>query len=435
MAAGTYQLTVTDANGCTDVDSITLTEPTGVTTAVATSSFPSGTTISCFGAADGTIDLTPSGGIPGYTYSWTGPGGFSDTVGNLSNLSAGNYQYTVTDTNGCAINGNVFMTQPGQMIVNAAGWLYNGGKNISCFGESDGKVSLLVFGGTPGYSQLWSGPNGFSSTATFIDSLSVGTYFVTVFDNQGCTATDSIELTQPDSLKINLNFTDINCPGGSDGSVTAFVTGGAMPYSYTWNPLTDTVANVSNLTPGVYALTVTDANGCMDQASATLQVQGSIPVVNLGNDTTTSNGDPLLLNAGSGFSSYSWQDGSTGSTFLATVDGTYWVEVTNANGCTGSDTIQVSIGPVGIEDLVESVQVKLYPNPTRHDLTLEWDRVVPTSGTLQILSSLGTQVHMEPFAFGTERSKTIPMAQLAAGLYFVRIVSGDQQYVFRIEKQ
>jgi hypothetical protein len=101
LPAGPYTVIVTDANGCTETATITLTEPSGLTQAVTAFTYPSGTNISCFGLSDGSIDLTITGGTPGFIYDWTGPNGYTSTSEDPTGVAAGTYNVTVTDDNGC----------------------------------------------------------------------------------------------------------------------------------------------------------------------------------------------------------------------------------------------------------------------------------------------------------------------------------------------
>ena len=140
LTAGTYNVTVTDAHGCTATTSATVTEPTAISTSATT------TDVSCNGAANGSVDLTVTGGTSPYTYTWSN----SATTQDMTGLSAGKYDVTVTDAHGCTANASVTLTEPTSLSASATAG------NVSCNGGSDGSVDLTVTGGTAPYTYAWS---------------------------------------------------------------------------------------------------------------------------------------------------------------------------------------------------------------------------------------------------------------------------------------
>jgi len=174
IAAGTYSVTVTDANGCTDTASITITEPTAISTSI------TATTVSCNGGTDATIDLTVMGGTAPYTYLWDN----SAITEDLSGLTSGTYEVIVTDDYGCTATTSVTVTEPTAISISALV------TSLTCNGASDGAIDLTVSGGTAPYSFSWSN----TMTTEDISNLSEGNYNVTVTDDNGCTATESVTL-------------------------------------------------------------------------------------------------------------------------------------------------------------------------------------------------------------------------------------------------
>ncbi len=191
LTAGTYTVTVTDANGCQATQSFTITEPTAISTATGTQ-----TNVSCNGGTNGTASVTPSGGAPGYTYSWSPSGG---TNAIATGLAAGTYTVTVTDANGCTATRDYTLTEP-TAISTATG----SQTNASCNGETNGSASVTPSGGTPGYTYSWSPSGGTAATAT---GLAAGTYTVTVTDANGCTATRNYTLTEPAAIDATITLT------------------------------------------------------------------------------------------------------------------------------------------------------------------------------------------------------------------------------------
>ncbi|CAH8285920.1 putative secreted protein (Por secretion system target) [Mariniflexile fucanivorans] len=260
LTAGTWTCTVTDANGCTTTQSFTVTQPSAL---VATAS--SQTNLACNGGSDGSATVSASGGTPSYTYSWAPSGGTGATA---SGLSAGTYTVTVTDANGCIATRSFTITQPTALVATASSQT-----NLSCNGGSDGSATVSASGGIPSYTYSWA-PSG--GTGAMASGLSAGTYTVTVTDANGCIATRSFTITQPTALMASITSqTNITCNGGATGAASVAATGGTAPYTYLWSNGA-TTASISGVDAGIYNVTVTDANGCTDTASATISTDTTI---------------------------------------------------------------------------------------------------------------------------------------------------------------
>ena len=272
LVAGSYNITVTDATGCTSSISRTLTQPTPL---VAT---PTATNYSCFGQT-GAISLAVSGGTGNRSYSWTGPGGFTATSQNINGLLAGTYNVTVTDANACTTTATATVTGPTTAVAVAL----NSKTNVSCNGNSNGAINITASGGTPNYTYAWSD----GSAAEDRTGLAAGTYTVTVTDLNGCTATRTETIMQPTPLVLTSSKTDPSCPPGgnpsvsSNGAIDLTVSGGTGPFTYNWADLTPPPTEPQDrtgLTAGTYMVTVTDNNGCTAMTSVTLTNLNPNPV-------------------------------------------------------------------------------------------------------------------------------------------------------------
>jgi hypothetical protein len=327
LAAGSYTVTVTDANGCTATRNYTLTQPTAISTATG-----SQTNVSCNGGTNGSASVSPSGGTPGYTYSWSPSGG---TAAMATGLAAGSYTVTVTDANGCTATRNYTITQP-TAISTATG----SQTNVSCNGGTNGSASVSPSGGTPGYTYSWSPSGGTAATAT---GLAAGSYTVTVTDANGCTATRNYTLTQPTAISTATGSqTNVSCNGGTNGSASVSPSGGTPGYTYSWSPSGGTAATATGLAAGSYTVTVTDANGCTATRNYTL-TQPTVISTATGSQTNVScnsgtNGSASVSPSGGtpGYT-YSWSPtGGTAATATGLAAGSYTVTVTDANGCTAT---------------------------------------------------------------------------------------------------
>ncbi len=197
LVAGTYQVTITDANSCAPLvgPQITITEPVQPPQLVLTQSQVNNV---CFGGNTGSISITASGGTAPYTYTWTGPNGFTSTNEDLSALASGTYQVTVRDANACTtlVGPQITITQPTQLALTQSQ------VNNVCFGGNSGSISITASGGTAPYTYAWTGPNGFTSTTEDLQNLVAGTYQVTITDTNSCAALvgPQITITQPTQL-------------------------------------------------------------------------------------------------------------------------------------------------------------------------------------------------------------------------------------------
>jgi hypothetical protein len=278
LRAGTYSVTVTDANGCSTSSSFTLTEPAQLLSSGVAATYVCGHNVSCAGSNDGSINLTVTGGASctAYTYLWSN----GATTEDVSNLTAGNYSVTVTDANGCSTTSNFTLTEPDELRVRSiTSATFECGYNISCNGASDGSIDLTPEGGATCVAYTYNWSNG--ATTEDLGGLTAGTYNVTVTDANGCSTTASITLTQPALLQssgIAATYacgTNVSCNGANDGSINLTATGGADCRAYTFNWSNGaTTEDVSNLTAGTYSVTVTDANGCSTTSSFTLTEPG-----------------------------------------------------------------------------------------------------------------------------------------------------------------
>jgi len=326
LASGTYSVLVTDVNGCTTAQSFNITAPTALT------SSSTATDVLCFGGSTGSGVVTVSGGTPGYSFSWSPAGGTNDTA---TGLVAGTYVVTVTDLNGCSVTQSVIVNQPLQLTTTTTT------TPVNC--TTLGSATTSPSGGTGSYTYAWA-PSG--GTAATESNLNAGTYTVTITDVNGCTVTQTASITQVATMSLGGSSTNSDCFNSNNGSATVTVTGGNGPYTYQWSPAGGNNANASNLSAGSYTCLVTDANGCTATTAFTIGQPAQItssgssvpPTCNGGIGSATVSG----ITGGTSPYTYSWSP-SGGTSATANVGfGSYTCTITDANGCTGTQSVAVS---------------------------------------------------------------------------------------------
>jgi len=333
LTAGSYTLTVTGNNGCSSSATVTITQPTQLTGAITT------TNVSCFGGNNGSAIVTPVGGVGPYTYLWSN----AQITQTASNLILGIYTCTVTDLNGCQISVAANITQPTLLTLSLASQT-----NILCFGGTNGALTVTGSGGTGLYLySLNNGPNQVSPTFT---NLTAGTYTIRATDANSCIATTTVTLTQPTALTITGGVTWVTCFNACDGELLANVGGGTPGYTYLWSNGATTNPAIG-LCAANYSVLVTDANGCQIAMTfilgqpnlLTVGINGLPTSICIDQQSTLSSN----VNGGTPAYTYTWSNGSNNAntTVSPTTTTTYSVQITDANGCTATNTVVISVNP------------------------------------------------------------------------------------------
>jgi hypothetical protein len=428
LGAGTYSVTVTDSKNCSLNGSVTITESGSMNLkAIATN-------ITCNGSANGSIALTVSGGAAPYKYKWSNGSSTED----LSNLSAGGYTVTVTDSKNCSASASVNITAPDALTASSS----SNGNN----------ATVAANGGTPPYSYSWTG--GLSGAVQ--NNLASGTYTVTVTDANKCTTTASIVVEEmltichippgnpnnPQTITIgksalpahlahgdrvgacasNTNNTAVmedkcagfataialqgnpSCNGGNDGKINLIVTMGASPYNYKWSNGA-TSKDLTNLSAGSYSVEVTDANNCSAKASAILTQPAVFTATASGTPSCTgaATGTATVnTNGGTGPYKYKWSNGSQDQNISNLESGTYTVIVTDAGNC--SATANVNITPLAAISLTS-----VNTSPGCHGMN---------NGNINLTPSGG----LSPYAYQwSNGANTQDLTNISAGSYSVKV--------------
>jgi gliding motility-associated-like protein len=337
VPADAYQVTVTDNNGCEYVDVVNVLEPAEL---LLTNTYVD---VSCYGGNNGAINLTVTGGIPAYNYTWTNSlGAIVGTSQDLLTLVAEIYSVEVVDNNGCIANLTQEIIQPNLPISTTTDVV-----DVLCFGENTGEIDLTASGGTPPFSFSWTSGQ---STEDILNMLA-GTYGYTVIDNNGCVETGSAFIDQPLApLDVTFIITDVNCFGESNGSIDLTVTGGTAPYTFTWTnstySLSYTQEDLINFVADSYRFEVTDANGCT--FADTLEINQPDEIVLTLNPThvlcygEATGSIDLTVVGGVAPYTYLWNTGFTTEDLSGLIAGNYSVTVTDDHNCDMSASITIN---------------------------------------------------------------------------------------------
>ena len=390
LSTGVYGVTITDGNGCTAEGSDQLFQ------SITLQSNPLPNSTSCQGSPDGFIEVDVWGGTAPYSFIWSN----GDSTQSSYGLTEGFYSITITDMVGCTSVSQATVEGPAPITLNVQGI-----SNVSCVGGSDGAIFADAFGGNPGYTYVWNT----TDTLTFIQNLSAGVYTVTITDATNCTGIGNVTVLEPEPFQTFMFGSSI-CNGSNDGTATAVVSGGVLPYQYMWSN-GDSTSQIENLTEGIYYVTVTDINQCTITDSITVNLSNTILVSNPSSTMITCSG----LNNGSAMISpsggvapytYNWSNGATDSIASGLAPGTYTVEVFDLFNCSFTETFNIT-----------------EPSALSIDATVTNLNCGVAIGSISIIPSGG----MPPYSiewFNGSNSDTI--SNLGAGTYAVNITDANQ---------
>jgi len=329
----TFYVTITDANDCMGMDTVTVVVYADLSCTSAETSAPT-----C-GASNGEATVTIVGGTAPYTYLWDDVS--AQTTEVASGLTAGVYSVVVTDANDCTTSCSVTLTDIGGPSCTAAE------TSAPTCGASNGEAAVMVSEGTAPYTYLWDDASG--QTTASATGLAAGTYTVEVTDANNCTTSCSVTLTDIGGPSCLAAETSAPTCGASNGEAAVTVSEGTAPYTYLWDDASgQTTASATGLAAGTYTVAVTDANNCTTSCSVTLTDVGG-PTCTAEEITAptcgASNGEAsVTVSEGTAPYTYLWDDASGQTTASATglPAGTYTVEVTDANNCTTNCSVTLT---------------------------------------------------------------------------------------------
>jgi gliding motility-associated-like protein len=344
VPAGTYNVTVTDANGCTEIISYDLLQPDLLQFATKDS-----TATLCYSDSSGTAEVSGLGGTQPYSFYWTNAKTDGDTLpssgASISGLPYGYVYIELKDANGCQAFDSIFIDQPTKLTA------ITDSVPTTCSADI-GQAIIKVAGGTLDYTYLWVNSSLVEvATADTAKGLSAGIYSVTVTDGNLCTLDTTVTVTDDSDLEVKIDTTnDVLCNGGNNGKIFIDVIGGTANYSYSWKKggiVVSTDSTASSLTEGYYTIEVTDANGCIASADTTIYEPLLLTVNHIVNNEPTcfgtATGSATVIPIG-GVTPYTylWPSGETSDTDINLSAGDYSVEVTDSNGCVINHTVTLT---------------------------------------------------------------------------------------------
>lgn len=319
LTASSYNVVVTDSKGCSAACISSVVEPGCFLTLNIT-----GTNVKCNSGTDGSINVSPSGNNSPVTYDWSD----GSNTPSISNLTAGTYTVTVTESPTCFATASYTVTEPS--ALNPICTKIDASSN----GNYDGLANVDVTGGTLPYTYLWS--NG--ATTQSISNLAVGTYSVTINDANNCTTSCSSVVNEPNcTITANAIGTNISCNGNQNGTVSVSVNGNIGAITYSWSNGA-TTKNISNLPAGTYTVTIAESPTCFATASYTITEPAALTVTCTKSDVTTTGGSDgtasVMIGGGTTPYYYNWSNGEITASIINLTAGTYNITVSDSNNCT-----------------------------------------------------------------------------------------------------
>ncbi len=388
LTAGNYEVTATDENNCTIIESVSINEPmSAVTAGILVTNQPN-----C-GNADGTLSAFGDDGTPGYTFLWND--GSTNAV--LTNIPAGDYSVTVTDSNGCTSSTEASLTE-NEGIQLAA----NNVINNECNGGSLGSASISAAGGEGTYTYIWSN----SGTNATENNLAAGAYTITVTDTGNCSGEITIEITEPLPYIANETITHIICAGANNGSISIAPTGGTGTLTYLWN-IGSTGTEINNLIPGIYSVSITDELDCTSEKEFVIEEPEAILIEVINTMIPNCPGDStgmieISATGGTGTLSYLWSNGDTTTNISNLENGDYTISISDSNGCMVDQSFTLD-DPFEIEAMATEVMPSCFDS---------------NDGSLSLLTTGGTGNYIYSWETG---GSTPTITNIASGEYNVTI--------------
>lgn len=396
LSAAIYNCQVIDANACATELNVNISTPDSLGFVYEMNP------VTCFGGSNGNLSVFPFGGGGPYTYSWDNP----TLNGRVNlNLESGNYSVTITDVNGCTIDGDIYISSPDALVLNAVSM-----GAPTCVGLSDGWLVASASGGVGVLTYDW-GP---LSGNQLISGIAVGDYNLMVTDDLGCELDSVITLNADQVLTVNIDsISSISCNGMGDGYLAISVEGGQEPYNYDWNEMLSGNI-VEGLNSGSYTVTITDNMGCVITLAEMQIMEPDSLILELSKEDILCYGQPSgniysVVNGGTAPYEYTWNTSTSNPDMLGIPEGSYSLTITDAHQCSASSMAEIH-EPDSLIGIVQQVEMMA---SCYGGLTL---------GSIDLLVTGG----VEPYAFEwSNGDSTQNISGLYPGVYNATLVDNN----------
>jgi hypothetical protein len=403
LCAGNYTLNILVNGTICESAGFNISQPNPISIAGAVNN------VQCCGAANGAVVIAVSGGTAPYYFQWNGSNNFSSTSQNIAQLPTGQYSVQVTDANGCSDTVTYTITEPDCFTPSLDSVV-----NTPCQG---GSVFYTFNGGTgPYYSELYLNGLVCNSLGSeeeeqlSVNGLISGLYVLNLTDATGCSNFQQFNINSPTPISAQTNLSSPNCSGDMNGMINLTLTGGSGTLTYVWIN-GETTEDIINIGAGIYSVTITDSLGCIILYSYTLTEPSQIVI----NCSINGNAIDITVSGGTPGYTFSWSNGATTEDLSNLSSGTYSVIVTDANGCTSTQSFTVD--NVGLEQQ-QSVELQVFPNPTNDELTIRGSVNSLGHHSYVIQDSYGRKVLEGSFE---DNEENLSVAHLAPGLYQLHV--------------
>lgn len=364
--------------------------------------------VNCNGSCDGSATVTAVDGSSPYTYLWSN----GQSTETATGLCAGSYSVTVTDASSATSVSSATITEPAALTLSVS--------QTPDSGASNGTATAVPSGGTSPYTYLWSNAQT-SATAT---GLAAGSVSVTITDANGCTGSGSVTVIAYGTLYGSVTSANSTCYGVCDGSASVTAFDGTPPYSYLWST-GDTTSAISGLCDSTYTVTITDSNtatftvsAIITQPAALVTTITSTPDSGFGNGTATAS-----VTGGSAPYTYLWNNGQSAATATGLSAGTVTVTITDANGCTKTDSTDILLG---ISAMSFQASLKIYPNPSNGNFSLEITSMMTGSYTVTVMDDKGQRIYREKLLLSSGQNiYPVDLGSVRKGIYIIQVLSDE----------
>ena len=396
LAAGNYSVIIEDENNCSSIIDVAISQPDVLEVTVANIS-----EVNCYEGSDGAVNLSSSGGTGTVQYTL---GNETNETGIFENLPLGNYDFTITDENGCTDAIQISMDSPTQIVP-----MIVSSQNISCAGEADGMVEISATGGTNNFEYSYGNE---TNTTGIFSGISVGnnTFFAT--DGNGCVEEISITIEEPDAIVFeNIQTQNVDCNGNSNGIIQLGANGGTGNLTFTLGNENNTTGFFENLPQGIYEVIATDENNCSTSTQLEIEEPTELEVATSGTNNIdcfgANNGSvEVVVTGGTGDIEYSLgNETNTSGVFENLGSGTYSIIATDENNC--SITIEENV----------SEPAQLIPNVEELNSI---DCFGSSTGSIQATATGGTG--MPNFTLNNITNSTGLFENLPVGTYEVLVM-------------